>query len=101
MLNIQEYEAQLKSYSSQINAKKIEINNAKEALIVAQTQLQTYEKQAKELEQECLNLTGRPIEELEQILSDSLNQLQGLMVTITSASNGEMTPEELAGLYTN
>lgn len=101
MLNIQDYEIQLKKYSNEINAKRVEINNAKEALIVAQTQLQSYEKQAKDLEQECLNLTGRPIEELEQILTDSMAQLQNLIATITSASNGELTPEELAGLYNN
>lgn len=101
MLNIQDYEIQLQKYSNQIEAKKAEINNAKESLIVAQTQLQNYEKQAKDLEQECLSLTGRPIEELEQILSDSMTQLQNLIATITSASNGEITPEELAGLYTN
>ena len=88
-INIQEYENNLNIYTQQITAKKDEIAEAEKELIVAQTQLKNYEQQAKEIEEECLQLTGGPINELEEVISKSMVQLDKIMNKVISVSNTE------------
>lgn len=97
-INIQEYENNLNIYTQQITAKKDEIAEAEKELIVAQTQLKNYEQQAKEIEEECFQLTGGPINELEEVISKSMAQLDKIMNKVISVSNTEdagVTTEEL------
>ena len=98
-INIQEYEKNLNAYNQQITAKKNEIANAERELIVAQTQLKNYEQQAKSLEEECLQLTGKPISELENVIAESMAQLDKIMSKVTSIAegnqNGTITESEI------
>ena len=88
-INIHEYENNLNIYTQQITAKKNEIANAEKELIVAQTQLKNYEQQAKDIEEECIKLTGKPISELENVIIQSMNQLDKIMnkVIVVSDAN--------------
>lgn len=99
-INIQEYENNLNVYNQQITVKKNEIANAEKELIVAQTQLKNCEQQAKEIEEECLQLTGKSINELENVIAESMAQLDKIMTKVISVSNADknsnITNEELA-----
>lgn len=98
-INIQEYENNLNMYDQQIRIKKSEIANAERELIVAQTQLENYEQQAKDIENECLQLTGKSISELENVISESMVQLDKIMQKVVSVSeaskNSDMTDNDL------
>lgn len=98
-INIQEYENNLNTYTQQITAKKNEIINAEKELIVAQTQLKNYEQQAKDIENECIELTGKPISELENVITESMTQLDKIMQKVISVSeankNSDMTDNDL------
>lgn len=86
-INIQEYENNLNAYTQQIIAKKDEIAKAEKDLIVAQTQLKNYEQQAKDIEEECIRLTGKPISELENVIVQSMAQLDKIMNKVVSVSD--------------
>lgn len=86
-INIQEYENNLNVYTQQIIAKKDEIAKAEKDLIVAQTQLKNYEQQAKDIEEECIRLTGKPISELENVIVQSMAQLDKIMNKVVSVSD--------------
>lgn len=98
-INIQEYENNLNIYNQQIITKKNEIANAERELIVAQTQLKNYEQQAKDIEEECLQLTGKPIGELENVIKKSMAQLDKIMKKVVTVSetnkNSDITEEDL------
>lgn len=97
-INIQEFENNLNAYNQQISVKKNEIANAERELIVAQTQLKNYEQHAKELEEECIRITGRPIGELEDVIAESMAKLDNIMkkvIAVSDADKTDMTDEEV------
>ena len=93
MSDIQQFEKVLNEYSQQIAAKKSEIASAERELIVAQTELNNYKKQAEEIEDQCLTLTGKPISELDNLITSSIQELEKVMGEITATSQNGLSDE--------
>lgn len=100
-INIQEYEQTLNKYKQDIAATNSNIATAEKDLIIAQTQLKNQEEMMAEVEKECQALTGKPIAEIETVITESMTQLEKIMnkvsevITTTSNNPGAISDTDL------
>lgn len=80
--NIAEYEQKLKDYNTKINNVKQDIEKAEKDILVAQTKIENYTNQMKELEERCVQLTGNPITEIDATLATTMNAIDNLIAQI-------------------
>lgn len=84
-ISIQEYEAKLTGYTNHINTSSQAISDAERELIIAQTHLDGYKTQKVALEEECMQRTNRPISEIDEVLSQKMQELESTMNEINKA----------------
>ena len=82
MANIIEYEQKLKDYNVKINNVKQDIEKAEKDILVAQTKIENYTNQMKELEEQCIQLTGAPIIEIDATLDATMAGIENLIAQI-------------------
>ena len=82
MTNISEYEQKLKDYNVKINNVKQDIEKAEKDILVAQTKIENYTNQMKELEEQCIQLTGSSISEIDVTLNTTMGNIEQLIAQI-------------------
>lgn len=82
---IEEYEAELSKFQNIINSFSNKVAQAEKDKIVAQTKIDNYVANLQELEDECKTVTGRPIEEIDSVLEDTMNSIEKLVAQIDEA----------------
>ena len=82
MINIAEYEQKLKDYNTKVNNVKQDIEKAEKDILIAQTKIENYTNQMKELEEKCVQLTGNPITEIDVTLTTTMNAIENLITQI-------------------
>lgn len=82
MVNIAEYEQKLKDYNVKINNVKQDIEKAEKDILVAQTKIENYTNQMKELEEQCVQLTGAPIIEIDATLTTTMSVIENIIAQI-------------------
>ena len=82
MANIIEYEQKLKNYNISINNVKRDIEKAEKDILVAQTKIESYTNPMKELEEQCVQLTGAPIMEIDTTLDVTMAGIENLITQI-------------------
>ena len=88
MANIAEYEQKLKDYNNKISNVKQDIEKAEKDILVAQTKIENYTNQMKELEEQCVQLTGAPITEIDATLSATMTGIENLIAQIEQVIGG-------------
>lgn len=85
-INIKDYEMKLQNYTNIIKTEKERVADAERDLLISQTHLENYEAQMKTLEEECKNLTGKSVSEIETVISDNMIELDKVMAKINQTS---------------
>jgi chromosome segregation ATPase len=88
MTNITEYEQKLKEYNAKISNVKQDIEKAEKDILVAQTKIENYTNQMKELEEQCIQLTGSPITEIDSTLATTMTGIENLIAQIEQVIGG-------------
>lgn len=81
-VNIREYEQRLQEYNAKINNVKQDIEKAEKDILVAQTKIENYTNQMKEMEEQCIQLTGSPINEIDTTLDTTMAGIENLIAQI-------------------
>ena len=100
-INIQDYEQTLNGYKQQITNTNSSIATAERDLLITQTNLKNQEELMAQVEKDCQALTGKPITEIQNVIKDSMAQLEKTMtkvsevIAITSNNPGSISDTDL------
>lgn len=82
MSNLKEYEQKIDDYLEQIEKLESQITDAEKNLIVAETEMKATLKRIADLEEKCKEVTGKPIKELDNVIAQSIKEMEKIMSEI-------------------
>ena len=79
MEKLEKYKEEIDGYLVRIQELESQISEAEKGLLVAETEMKATEKRIEELEQKCLDVTGKPIKELDGIIDETMKAIKDIM----------------------